>query len=57
MSDSERINQKRIDELELRATEAEKFAAGLAEDVLKLKIKVVYLESIVMNLKEEKYNE
>ena len=47
MTDSEKINQKRIDKLEERVTEAEKFAASLAADVMRLKQHLMMVESIV----------
>ena len=50
MSDSEKINQKRIDKLEERATEAEKFAASLAQENQNLKIRVMHLDSTVQQL-------
>ena len=50
MSDSERINQKRIDKLEERATESEKFAASLAADNQHLKNHIMILENVLQQL-------
>ena len=47
MQDYEKINQKRIDKLEERANEAEKFAAGLASDIVSIKQHLMMVESIV----------